>query len=87
MRGYSYLNSKQALKIKACGVSQTPRISLKEGMLSNVQGSISSLVSTVGNMILMYFGIMQVIDGNSTLGSLMAFTTLSGYLWIQWEDW
>lgn len=55
------------------------RISLKEGMLSNVQGSISSLVSTIGNLILMYFGIMQVIDGNITLGSLMAFTTLSGY--------
>jgi len=55
------------------------RISLKEGMLSNVQGSISGMVSTVGNLILMYFGIMQVIDGNITLGSLMAFTTLSGY--------
>jgi len=55
------------------------RISLKEGMLSNVQGSISGVVSSVGNLILMYFGIMQVIDGNITLGSLMAFTTLSGY--------
>ena len=55
------------------------RISLKEGMLSNVQGSISGMVSTVGNLVLMYFGIMQVIDGNITLGSLMAFTTLSGY--------
>lgn len=55
------------------------RISLKEGMLSNAQSSISGLVSTVGNLILMYFGIMQVIDGNITLGSLMAFTTLSGY--------
>ena len=55
------------------------RISLKEGMLSNVQGSISELVSTVGNLVLMYFGIMQVIDNNITLGSLMAFMTLSGY--------
>ncbi|SCP99806.1 peptidase domain-containing ABC transporter [Anaerobium acetethylicum] len=55
------------------------RISLKEGMLSNVQGSVSGMVSTVGNLIMMYFGIMQVIDGNISLGSLMAFTTLSGY--------
>lgn len=55
------------------------RISLKEGMLSNVQGSISSLVSTVGNLVLMYFGIMQVIDNDITLGSMMAFMTLSGY--------
>ena len=55
------------------------RISLKEGMLSNIQGSISSLISTAGNLILMYFGIRQVIDGDLTLGSLMAFTTMAGY--------
>lgn len=55
------------------------RISMKEGMLSNVQGGISNLISTVGNLILTYAGIMQVIDGNITLGSLMAFMTLSGY--------
>ncbi len=55
------------------------RISLREGMLSNVQGSISSLVSTIGNLVLMYFGVMQVIDNTNTLGSLMAFMTLSGY--------
>lgn len=55
------------------------RIGLKEGMLSNVQGAISNLVSTVGNLVLMYFGIMQVINGNITLGSLMSFMTLSGY--------
>jgi len=48
-------------------------------MLSNVQGSISSLISTAGNLILMYFGIRQVIDGDLTLGSLMAFTTMAGY--------
>ena len=55
------------------------RISYKEGMLSNVQGTISSLISGIGNLILTYAGIMQVIDGNITLGSMMAFTTLSGY--------
>lgn len=55
------------------------RISLKEGMLSNVQGTISGMISTVGNLVLMYFGIMQVINNDITLGSLMAFITLSGY--------
>lgn len=55
------------------------RISFKEGMLSNIQGSISNLVSTAGNLVLMYFGIRQVIKGNTTLGSMMAFMTLSGY--------
>lgn len=55
------------------------RISLNEGMLSNVQGSISGLISQVGNLILMYFGIMQVLNNNTTLGAMMAFMTLSGY--------
>ncbi len=55
------------------------RISYKEGMLSNVQGTISGLISGVGNLVLTYAGIMQVIDGNITLGSMMAFMTLAGY--------
>lgn len=55
------------------------RIGMKEGMLSNVQNSISEFISTVGNLVLMYFGIKQVIDGNLSLGSLMAFTTMAGY--------
>lgn len=55
------------------------RISIKESNLSNVQGSISSLISTAGNLILMYFGIMQVIKGDITIGTMMAFMTLTGY--------
>lgn len=55
------------------------RISYKEGMLSNAQGTISSIISSIGNMILMYAGIMQVINNNLSLGSYMAFMTLSGY--------
>lgn len=55
------------------------RINLRGGMLSNVQGAISSLIQTVGNLLLMYFGVMQVINNEITLGSMMAFMTLSGY--------
>lgn len=55
------------------------RIGLKESKLSITQGTISSLISTVGNLLLTYFGIMQVINGELTLGAMMAFTTLSGY--------
>ncbi|MFP3153153.1 hypothetical protein LQZ18_01725 [Lachnospiraceae bacterium ZAX-1] len=55
------------------------RIGMKEGMLSNVQGSISSFVSTVGNLVLTYFAVMQVINGDIALGSMMTFMTLSGY--------
>ena len=55
------------------------RIGYKEGMLSNVQGTISSVISGVGNLVLLYVGISQVINGNITLGSYMAFMTLAGY--------
>lgn len=55
------------------------RIGYKESMLSNVQGTISGVISQVGNLVLMYFGIMQVIRGDITLGSMMAFMTLAGY--------
>lgn len=55
------------------------KIAFKEGVLSNIQGSISGAVSTIGNLILMYIGAMMVIDGKITLGSLMAFTSLSSY--------
>lgn len=55
------------------------RIGMKEGMLSNVQSAISGLISTVGNLLLTYAGIMQVMDGHITLGGMMAFMTLSGY--------
>lgn len=55
------------------------RIGMKESMLSNIQNSFSNLISTIGNLILMYFGIRQVIDGKLTLGSLMAFTTMAEY--------
>lgn len=55
------------------------RIGFKEGFLSNIQGSISSIVSTGGNLVLMYIGAFQVINGNITLGTLLAFTSLSGF--------
>ena len=55
------------------------RISYKESMLSNVQGTISSIISGAGNLVLMYVGISSVINGDVTLGSYMAFMTLAGY--------
>lgn len=50
------------------------RIGMKEGMMTNIQNSISGLVLAVGNLLLMYLGIMQVIHNEMTLGNLMVFT-------------
>ncbi len=55
------------------------KITFKEGVLSNIQNSISSLISSIGNLVLMFIGASMVMDGKTTLGSLMAFTSLSGY--------
>lgn len=55
------------------------RIGFKEGVLSNIQGCISSAISTIGNLVLMFLGATLVMDGKTTLGSLMAFTSLSSY--------
>ncbi|MCU6736811.1 peptidase domain-containing ABC transporter [Diplocloster agilis] len=58
---------------------KTLRMNKKENMLSNVQEHVSSLIISVGNLLLMYFGGKMVIRGGLTLGSLMAFGTLSVY--------
>jgi ATP-binding cassette subfamily B protein len=55
------------------------RVSFQEGILSNIQGSISNAILSVGNIVLMYVGIAQVLDGNLTLGALMAFVTMATF--------
>lgn len=55
------------------------RISYKENMLSNIQGVVSSVISKLGSLGILYLGISQVIQGSLTLGSYMAFMTLSNY--------
>lgn len=55
------------------------KIAFKEGVLSNIQSSISSGISNIGNLVLMFIGATLVIDNKITLGSLMAFTSLSSY--------
>lgn len=44
-----------------------------------MQGTISSVISGAGNLVMLYVGIMQVINNSLTLGSYMAFMTLAGY--------
>lgn len=44
-----------------------------------MQSTISSVISGAGNLVMLYVGIMQVINNSLTLGSYMAFMTLAGY--------
>ncbi|MCX7951451.1 MAG: peptidase domain-containing ABC transporter [Clostridiales bacterium] len=55
------------------------KVAFKEGVLSNIQGTISSGISILGNLVIMFIGANLVMDNKITLGSLMAFTSLSHY--------
>ena len=55
------------------------KISLKSSKISTTQSLVSSLISTILGMVTTYVGIMQVLNGQLTLGGYMAFSTLSSY--------
>ena len=55
------------------------KISLKSSRISTGQSLVSSLISTILGMVTTYVGIMQVLNGQMTLGGYMAFSTLSSY--------
>ena len=55
------------------------KISLKSSKISTGQSLISSIISTILGMVTTYVGIMQVLNGQLTLGGYMAFSTLSSY--------
>lgn len=58
---------------------KTLRMNKKENMLANTQDHLTQLITAVGSLLLMYFGGRMVIEGDITLGTLMAFGTLSMY--------
>ncbi len=58
---------------------QSIKVGYRTSVLSNVQGSISGVISTISNIVLMYIGAKFVMNGDITLGSLFAFMSLSGY--------
>ena len=58
---------------------QSLTISLRSSKISTGQSLVSMVISTQLNMVTTYVGIMQVLNGELTLGGYMAFTTLSGY--------
>ena len=55
------------------------KISIRSSKISTGQSLFSTLISTILGMVTSYVGIMQVLNGNMTLGSYMAFSTLSSY--------
>ncbi len=55
------------------------QIGYKEGVLKNVQSTISSMIGTLGNIIFMAVGTLFIIDQKMSIGDLLVFQTLSQY--------
>ena len=55
------------------------RTGYKTSVTSNVQGTISGFFNNIGNLVLMGIAALLVINGDITLGSMMAFVSLSSY--------
>lgn len=58
---------------------RTLRVEYRKGVLNNVQSSLSTAISNLGNLALIIYGGYLVIKGNMSLGTLFAFTSLTGY--------
>lgn len=55
------------------------RTGYKTSVTSNVQGTTSGFFNNIGNLVLMGIAALFVINGDITLGSMMAFMSLSSY--------
>ena len=57
----------------------TLKIGYKGGILSNIQGTVSAIISSVISLFMMWYGVVAILDGKITLGTLMAFYSLSEF--------
>lgn len=55
------------------------RTGYKTSVTSNVQGTLSGFFNNIGNLVLMGIAALIVMNGEITLGSMMAFMSLSSY--------
>ncbi|WP_246288863.1 peptidase domain-containing ABC transporter [Bacillus haikouensis] len=55
------------------------KIDYREGVISNIQGSVSSFAGSLGNLVFMAIGAVSIMDGKMTIGDLLVFQTLSSY--------
>jgi len=55
------------------------RLGFRGGVLSNIQGSLSSGLGGIGSLAMLVFGGFMVMAGETTLGTLVAFSSLAGF--------
>ena len=55
------------------------KLNFRSGVLSNVQETLSTFAGGIGNLGLLVLGGFLVINGDTTLGTLVAFSSLAGF--------
>lgn len=51
----------------------------KGGVINNVRGSITSSIGSIGGVVILWVGVINVLDGNLTFGQLLVFKSLLAY--------
>ena len=51
----------------------------KGGVILNVQQTLTGLIATIGSTVILWVGVVSVLNGEMTLGSLMTFNALLSY--------
>ncbi len=51
----------------------------KGGIIMNAQQTLTSAISTIGGTVILWVGVVNVLNGNMTLGSLITFNALLAY--------
>jgi len=49
------------------------------GVLQNIQGNLKGIIQSVGGLVILWVGAIQVMDGNLTIGQLLTFNALLAY--------
>lgn len=60
-------------------LGESVSVMYKVGVVSNLQGTISGILSMVCGMVMMWVGVIDIFAGTMTLGILMSFNALSGF--------
>jgi ATP-binding cassette subfamily B protein len=55
------------------------RLGFREGMLANTQSTLISLFQAFVSLVLVVLGVSRILAGDMTIGTLMAFTVLTGF--------
>ncbi|MCQ2070225.1 MAG: peptidase domain-containing ABC transporter [archaeon] len=58
---------------------KTLRVQYRSSVLSNIHNSLAGSISSFGNLAIVLFGGVMAMHGDITIGTMMAFVSLSGY--------